>query len=488
MKSFSQFIQEAVISRAVEKAMRLGLVSDGHGNWYDRQGKYKGRTYKGDLLLSKGREGKKEEPTPQQQAPAAAPSKETQPKAQAAPEPRRPSGESGSEEPSAEDGEALTVTFGRFNPPTVGHEKLLDAAKRQAAGGTYRIYPSRSEDPKKNPLSPDEKISYMRKMYPKHGERIVNDEDMRSIFDVLTRAYEDGYTSINIMVGADRKAEFEKLADKYNGELYDFDEINVVSAGERDPDAEGVEGMSASKLRKAAADGDFKTFRSGVPKALDDEDAKKLFNTLRSKMGIKGKVATESVSLWEIAPKLDWKGLRENYVNELIFKVGDLVENLNTGLVGKIIRRGTNHLICVTEDDLMFKSWIRDLREMEVENPSNNLRKLAKKAVNRKDNNIDGFVDKQDPNVGPYGAFIPQAKNLPKNFKEEYQEKRVEGKTRVPGKPNTLAGTGGYFKYAVDMTPGFEKGDAKNLQPGGKAYSGYKQPGIREFINKYKKS
>ena len=360
MKTFSAFIQEAVISRAVEKAKRLGLVSDGHGNWYDRQGKYRGRTYKGDLLLSKERGPKEEEPQPQQQRPAAAPQKDAKPAAQERPEPRRPSGDGESEGSEEREGETLTVVFGRFNPPTVGHEKLLNAAKRQAAGGAYKIYPSRSEDPKKNPLSPDEKISYMRRMYPDHGERIINDEDMKSIFDVLKQADEDGYGSINIMVGADRQAEFEKLATKYNGELYDFDEINVVSAGERDPDAEGVEGMSASKLRKAAADGDFKAFKTGVPKALDDEDAMKLFNTIRKKMGIKSKVAMET---WQFAPKLDWKGLRENYVNELIFKVGDFVENLNTGLIGKIIRRGTNHLICVTEDNLMFKSWIRDLNE-----------------------------------------------------------------------------------------------------------------------------
>ena len=359
MKSFSAFIQEAVISRAVEKAKRLGLVSDGHGNWYDRQGSYRGRTYKGDLLLSKEKGPKEGEPQSQQQR-AAAPQPTGQPAAQERPEPSRPSGDGESEGAKEREGETLTVAFGRFNPPTVGHEKLLDATKRQAAGGAYKIYPSRSEDPKKNPLSPDEKISYMRRMYPSHGERIINDEDMRSIFDVLKQANEDGYTSINIMVGADRQGEFEKLATKYNGELYDFDEINVISAGERDPDAEGVEGMSASKLRKAAADGDFKTFKTGVPKALDDEDAMKLFNTIRKKMGIKEKVAMET---WQFAPKLDWKGLRENYVNEIIFKVGDLVENLNTGLVGKIIRRGTNHLICVTEDNLMFKSWIRDLGE-----------------------------------------------------------------------------------------------------------------------------
>ncbi len=357
MKSFSSFIQEAVVSRAVEKAKRMGLVSDGHGNWYDRQGSYKGRTYKGDLLLSKGRGPGKEDPEPQQKR--AAQPEDGKQKAAAAPESgSRPSGGEESENSKEREGETLTVAFGRFNPPTVGHEKLLDATKRQAKGGDYKIYPSRSEDPKKNPLSPDEKISYMRKMYPKHDERIVNDEDMRSIFDVLKKANEDGYSNVNIMVGADRQSEFEKLATKYNGELYDFGEINVISAGERDPDAEGVEGMSASKLRKAAVDGDLSAFKTGVPKALDDESAEKLFNTIRKKMG-KEKVS----ETWQFAPKLDWKGLRENYVGGLIFKLGDLVENLNNGLIGRITRRGTNHLICVTEDNIMFKSWIRDITE-----------------------------------------------------------------------------------------------------------------------------
>lgn len=389
MKSFFTFIQEAVISRAVEKAKRLGLVSDGHGNWYDRQGKYKGRTYKGDLILSKDKE-QKEEPAAQKKSVATAPSKESQSIAQPRPQPRRSSVEGDSAEEPTQGGETLTITFGRFNPPTIGHEKLLDAAKKESSGGNYKIYPSRSQDPKKNPLSPNEKISYMRKMYPKHGEKIVNDDGMKSIFDVLTRAYEDGYKSINIMVGSDRQAEFEKLATKYNGELYDFDEINVVSAGGRDPDAEGVEGMSASKLRKAAADGDFETFKSGVPKALDDEDAKKLFNTIRNKMGIKGKVTTESVNLWEIAPKLDWKGLRENYISEKIFNLGDIVENLNTGLVGKILRRGTNHLICVTENNIMFKSWIRDVMEYS----ENNMNKTYEVSNHVRESFVKEFINK----------------------------------------------------------------------------------------------
>jgi hypothetical protein len=328
------------------------------------------------------------------------------------------------------------------------------------------------------------KISFMKKMFPDFEENIINDDEMKSIFNVLIAASEAGYSNVNIVVGSDRQAEFENLAQKYNGDLYEFDLIRVISAGVRDADAEGVSGMSASKMRKAVIDGDFDAFRRGTPKTLDDGDTQALFDAVRQGMGSKKK--KKVAELWQIAPKFDAETLRENYVKGNIFRLGDVVENLNTGLIGKIIRRGTNYLICVTEDEYMFKSWIRDVMEADVEVPSTNLKKLVKKAVNRKDNNIDGFVDKEDPKVGPYGAFIPQARNVPKNFREEYQEKRVESKMRVPGKPNTLVGTGGYFKYAADMTPGFEKGDKTNLQYGAKPYSGYKQSNIRDFINKYK--
>jgi hypothetical protein len=328
------------------------------------------------------------------------------------------------------------------------------------------------------------KISFMKKMFPDFEENIINDDEMRSIFNVLIAAAEAGYKNANIVVGSDRQAEFENLAQKYNGDLYNFDLIRVISAGVRDADAEGVSGMSASKMRKAVMDDDFESFRRGTPKTLDDGDTQALFDAVRQGMGSKKK--KKVAELWQIAPKFDAETLRENYVNGNIFRIGDIIENLNTGLVGKIIRRGTNYLICVTEDEYMFKSWIRDVMEADIEVPSTNLKKLVKKAVNRKDNNIDGFVDKEDPKVGPYGAFIPQAKNIPKNFREAYQEKKVENKMRAPGKPNTLVGTGGFFKYAVDMTPGFEKGDKTNLQYGAKPYSGYKQTNIRNFINKYK--
>ena len=422
MKSFLQFITEAPrTSRAVEKARQLGFVSDGHGNWYDHEGNYRGHTERGELVLSQKRGPKK--PDDPRQKPAghtpSAPGKSPKP---------TPGGTTGTpaapeEGEEKEDKGTATVAFGRFNPPTVGHEKLMNAAKAASKGGDYQIYPSRTQDDKKNPLGPDDKIAFMRQLYPKHGERIVNDGEMKTIFNVLKKANEDGYSSINIVVGADRQAEFEKLALQYNGELYDFEDINVVSAGDRDPDAEGVEGMSASKLRKAAAEDDFKTWLSGMPSKVDEKLAKSIFNSVKrrvsavksaSKIDTSAKNLKVNEGLWEIAPKLDWSGLRENFFLKKIFNVGDLIEQLHTGLRGRIVRRGTNYLISVTEDNMMFKSWIGDVSEA-------------------------------------------------------YSEVKMDRKMRDADHPNTLVGTTGYLKNAEEKTPGATVKSFKN------------------FLNKYRK-
>ena len=379
MKSFFQFLTEAE-SKAGTQARKLGLKSDGHGGWLDRSGEFVAKT-EGDKLKffnKNQRPGRDPDQTPGRPSHLPVNGKK-QPKGPVqqmlkrrkdddlagAPLQKKPE-----EEGDKKGGNTLTTAFGRFNPPTVGHEKLLGAARKAAAGGPLKIYPSRSHDPKKNPLDPDMKISYMKKMFPDYEEEIVNDAEMKSIFDVLKTADEDGFDSVNIIVGADRQAEFENLAVKYNGELYDFDQIRVISAGVRDSDAEGVEGMSASKMRKAVQDDDFDSFRRGTPKGLKDADAQAVFDAVRTGMKGKKKKVKESYELWEIAPRDDQKGLRENYVKGLIYKIGDIVENLNTGLIGEIIRRGTNHLICVTKENYMFKSWVKDV--MEAVKPGQN--------------------------------------------------------------------------------------------------------------------
>ena len=395
MKSFFQFLTEAQ-SQASMQAKKLNLKSDGHGGWLDSRGKFVATTEDGKLKFIDKKKKKVEDDKPTQPKAAARPEPKEEPK-KTAPEAtgakKAEAGEGG--EGSRETTETLTVTFGRFNPPTVGHGKLLAAAKKAAAGEDLKIYPSRSQDPKKNPLDPDMKIGFMKKMFPDYEENIVNDDQMRSIFNVLTTADEQGYKNVNIVVGSDRQSEFENLAQKYNGDLYNFDLIRVISAGVRDADAEGVEGMSASKMRKAVVDDDFDAFRRGTPKELDDGDTQALFDAVRSGMKIKAK-KKEVAEMWEIAPRFDAKGLREQYINGVIYKIGDIVESLHTGLIGKIVRRGTNHLICVTKEDYMFKSWIRDVME--------------------------------------------------------YTEKTVDRRMRVPGKPNTLDGTTGYLKNAMAAT------------------------------------
>ena len=379
MKSFFQFLTETE-SKAKEQALKLGLKSDGHGGWLDRSGEFVAKTEGQKLRFfnKNQRPGRDPDQTPGRPSHLPVNGKKMARSPEAIEAKRRkdddlagaPLQKKPEEEGKKGEGQTLTTAFGRFNPPTVGHEKLLGAAKKAAAGGPLKIYPSRTQDPKKNPLDPDMKISYMKKMFPDYEEEIINDAEMKSIFDVLKTADEDGFDSINIVVGADRQAEFENLAQKYNGELYDFDLIRVISAGVRDSDAEGVEGMSASKLRKAVQDDDYEAFKRGTPKGLKDADAQAVFDAVRTGMQGKKKKVKESYDLWEIAPREDQRGLRENYVKGLIYKIGDIVENLNTGLIGEIIRRGTNHLICVTKEDYMFKSWVIDV--MEAVKPGQN--------------------------------------------------------------------------------------------------------------------
>ena len=378
MKTLFQFLNEARVSQASQEAKKLNLTSDGHGSWRDSRGKLVAKTVAGKLKMLTAQE-------------------------RAAEEGGKEKGKKPEDAQSGMMSNDITVVFGRFNPPTIGHEKLLKAAEKAAQGGDFKIYPSRTQDAKKNPLDPDMKVSFMRKMFPKYEEQIVNDSEMISIFNVLTTAYEEGYKNVNIIVGSDRQAEFENLANKYNKDLYDFKQIRVISAGVRDADAEGVEGMSASKMRKAVTDDNYEAFKQGTPKGLNDGEVRSLYDAVRAGMGVKKK--KEVKELWQIAPRYDQKGLRENYIKKKVFRMGDVVESLSTGLVGKIIRRGTNYLISVSESNVMFKSWIHDVME--------------------------------------------------------YTEKKMEGRMRDKTHPNYLIGTGGYRKNAQAKVAG--QGKIKNF-------------------------
>ena len=380
VKSFGQFLTEAVKTAASTEAKMKGLKGDGHGGWYDAKGNFVAKTVNGKLQFTGGRGAKPpEDPKSTKVATPQAPT--AQSKAPQAVAPQMPAAqeqppEEGGKSPEPGDtqqqtaeimgqptSEGAVVVFGRFNPPTTGHEKLLKSAASEASrtGADLRIYPSRTVDAKKNPLQPGTKIEYMQKMFPDYENDIKDDPNAKTIFDVLVACNNLAYKSVTIVVGQDRLAEFQGLAQKYNGELYEFEEIKVISAGSRDADAEGLEGMSASKMRDAAAKDDFKAFAKGIPN-IGNMEKKNLYNILQKSMGVKKKeIAKEDT--WQHAPKLDPFGLRIAYLREEIFRVGSLVENINTGVRGRIIRRGANHVIVQTPEHTMFKAWLKDLAE-----------------------------------------------------------------------------------------------------------------------------
>lgn len=425
MKKFSQFILEAKETRASEQAKKLGLVGDGHGDWYNAQGEFVAKTVDGQLkFFDKGqRVGQRDIPpksgrsqaapatTQQQISPQQTQGQEVLPQ-------QIPVGQ-GQEMPAAD--EFLTVVLAKFNPPTKEHKKLFTAAKRVSLGGEIRIYPSRIQDTKTNPLTANRKIYYLKTMFPEFKDNIVNNPEIKTIFDVLVAANEDGYSNVNIVVGSDRQAEIQNLANKHNGKVYQYNEIRVIPTGNFDAEKD-ASGISSGMMRKTAADNNFREFKRAIPKNIDDADAKKLFNEIRKAMGFKENVK-ENYNLWQVAPGLDFKNLRENYIQNKIFRMGDKVQSLNTGLIGEVTRRGTNYLICVTEEGYMFKSWIKDV--------------------------------------------------------VEYTEVHMDSPMRDKTHPNTLVGTKGAFIHYAKMTPGAIGTNSQYLQKGGKSY------GVN-FINKYK--
>ena len=429
MKTFSKFLFE---STATQQAARLGLEGDGHGGWYDRStGEFVAKTEKGKLKFYNKRQkiGAKDPASSEKEKNYSDPNTEIPPEGQQAP-PAEPTPEeiAAQEQQAAADQEqaikdnlqspdlqagpppvpktkgTLTVGFGRFNPPHAGHGQLMDiaASSVQNEGDDYIIVPSRTNDPKKNPLDADSKVEVMRQLFPQHSSRIVNDPQNRTIFDVLKKAHNDGYTNVRIVAGDDRVKQFDKLSQNYNGQLYQFDGLETISSGARDDDKEGMEGYSASRMRLAAMEGDFKSFynnlqqeipavdEQGQPiyevdpntgeELIDEEGqpiqaidlvpllnrkaAKDYFTSIRRAMGVEE--VNECWNTWEIAPKEDLENLREAYIAKEIFDIGTKVEDVTTGLTGRIIRRGTNHLICVTEDNIMFKSWVKDVSEAIV--------------------------------------------------------------------------------------------------------------------------
>ena len=268
-------------------------------------------------------------------------------------------------------GKSIAFTFGRFNPPTIGHEKLIKKVKSISADD-HKVYLSRSEDPKKNPLSPKQKLDYMKKMFPQYARNIeINPTNM--ILDIADNLYKKGYRHVKMVVGSDRVREFDTILKKYNDKksrhgYYNFDTIEVVSAGERDPDAEGAVGMSASKMRAAAAKGDLDSFKKGLPRGAD---ALKIMNDVRK--GMRLAAATELGTSGSVGAFLGYREkpimsleqfeqqqIRDLYVRDMIFNNKDKVKYVKEDIEGKVVRRGTNYIVLEDDNNNLHKAWIWD--------------------------------------------------------------------------------------------------------------------------------
>ena len=263
-----------------------------------------------------------------------------------------------------EEERTVFFTFGRMNPPTTGHEKLMNELAKKSGKHSYRVYLSQSKDNKKNPLDFKYKVKTVRKFFPKHARQVMLDRNVKNVFDAVTEIYNDGYKNVSMVVGSDRVNEFKTLLNKYNGKkgrhgLYNFSKINVISAGDRDPDADDVSGMSASKMRKLASDGDFTQFSQGLPRSVSNNEAKKVYNEVRKGMGLKEQKHFQNKLIFEPVSEK-----REDYVKGHLFDIGDRVTFVGSDELASVTSLGSNYVI-VEQNGRTYRKWIDDVELVE---------------------------------------------------------------------------------------------------------------------------
>jgi hypothetical protein len=240
------------------------------------------------------------------------------------------------------------LAFGRMNPPTTGHAKLVDKVHSLAKehNADHSIVLSHSHDSDKNPLTPEQKLKHAKRFFPKTKLSLASKEHP-SFLSHAEKLHKSGTKHLIMVGGSDRVDEYHKILHKYNGEgdkkLFNFKSIKVVSAGERDPDAEGTSGMSASKMRAHASSNNYNEFKKGIPSHVPEKHARELFSDVQN--GIKEKK----------------KSIRERYLNSEIYNIGDrvFVENKEV----QIIARASNFVTIETESGSIEKRWLDDVKE-----------------------------------------------------------------------------------------------------------------------------
>ena len=385
----------------------------------------------------------------------------------------------------------IAFTFGRFNPPTIGHQKLMDKVKSQARD--YKIYLSRSEDPKKNPLDVRYKLRLMKQMFRTHARNIeINPSN--NVLDILTKLYDD-YHRVIMVVGSDRVREFDSLLKRYNNVksrhgYYYFEDIKVVSAGERDPDADGAAGMSASKMRAAAAKGDLEAFKKGLPgSSRGTNDAETIMKNVRvgmklaasySMMGGPGLGTYRPVASME---GFEQEQVRDLYVRDMIFNINDKVDYIKEDIQGTVKRRGTNYIVIEDNNNNLHKAWIWDClpiasdREVEVREYNTDI-DYGFTAVD----NIEEDKTQQDKDVKKKDGTQPKKyySGLSKDVKDKRADyfKNNDSNKPAPGDADAKTKPSKHTKKFKQMY-----GETKqNLQDA--CWTGYKQVGMKKKGNR----
>ena len=189
----------------------------------------------------------------------------------------------------------VAFAFGRFNPPTVGHKKLIDTVVDASNGGDFYIFTSQSQDPDKNPLDYQTKVNFLKKLFPDIQDKIVYDVSIKNVLQAADKLKANGYTAATFVCGSDRVPEFTKLLNTWNGmdKTPRFGVLNIISSGEREDGVEGVGGVSASMAREFVKNNDFESFKGTVPN--NPQLAKELFDAVKQGMASSKKKIKECI-------------------------------------------------------------------------------------------------------------------------------------------------------------------------------------------------
>ena len=310
-----------------------------------------------------------------------------------------------------EEEKTVYFTFGRMNPPTTGHEKLMNEWSKKSGSNPYKVYLSQSTDKKKNPLDFKYKVKTVRKFFPKHARSVMLNKKVKNVFDAVTEMYNYGFKNVTMVVGSDRINEFNTLLKKYNGVkgrhgLYNFNKINVISAGDRDPDADDISGMSASKMRSLANEGNFTQFSQGLPRNVSNADAKKVYNEVRKGMGLKEQI--------DYFNKLHFEPVsekREAYVKGNLFNIGDHVTVVGSDELASVTSLGSNYVI-IESNGKLYRKWLSDIE-------------LVEKMTNRQDPDIKDAPGSQP--AGYYAGVKTKTKKRRMAHFKKYAEKPGDG-------------------------------------------------------------